>query len=107
MMIVKAIHLKDGIPQISEYGIINEHFNDNKTISMDEYFASGLARRVYEDVSNTLWPFFLTHLIHPDDQELVYPTLAKMVRKHQRKTERNQIIEVCSIMDKVNPRYHG
>ena len=107
MMIVQSVELRDGIPQIKEYNIINEHFTDNVKVSLASLFESGLARRIYTDVDNSLWPFFLKNLVHESDHELIYPTLAKMVLKSKKKTDRNQLIVLCPLMEKVNPKFHG
>ena len=68
---------------------------------MEEFFASGLARKVYQDVSSKLWPFFLKHLIIEDDHDRVYPVLAKMIRKDAKSTGRSQLMPLCDLMTKA------
>ena len=69
-------------------------------------FTTGLIRRIHADVNAEMWPFFLKHLVQDDDQSLVYPTLLKMIRKTKPKaTLRNQILAICDICLKVNPRF--
>ena len=91
----------DGIPQIDAFVIPDEHFAGNRTISMEEMFSSGMARKIYQDVSSKLWPFFFKHLIIEEDQNQVYPVLTKMIRKDTKSTGRSQLISVCDIMSKV------
>ena len=105
-LVIKSVHLADGIPQIKEHGLVNEQFTGSKTCSMAELFSSGLAKRIYDEISPHLWSFFLANLINEEDQSLVYPTVLKMVRKNYKPTNRLQIIDLCPIMIKVNPRFH-
>ena len=80
----------DGIPQIDQFTIPSESISGNREISIQEFFASGLARKIYQDVASKYWPHFLTKLLVKDDHAQIYPVLNRMIRKDAKSTSRNQ-----------------
>ena len=48
-LIIKSVHLADGIPQIKEHGLVNEQFTGNNVVSIAELFSSGLAKRIFDE----------------------------------------------------------
>ena len=110
-LIIKSVHLKDGIPQIKEHGLVNEQFTGAQTLPILELFTNGLAKRIFTEISPNLWPFFMKNLVSEEDQDLVYPTLLKMIRKNHRSTSQgyrsnlyNIVTKMYNIVIESNPR---
>ena len=104
---MKGITLENGAPKITIYKLVSEAFSGNQTITMAEMFSTGLARHIHDDVEASMWPYFMKSLLNDDQHPQMYSVILRMVRKDTCATDRNQIIDLCSLMQKVNPIHEG
>ena len=72
---------------------------------MAELFSSGLAKHIHDDVAPDMWPYFMKSLLNDDEHGNMYAVIIRMIRKDQCASERNQILSLCNLMTKVNPRF--
>ena len=87
---VRAIKMTDGIPQIDQFQIPSEQISGNRRVNIEEFFSSGLALKIYKDVSKEFWPHLFTKLLVEADHVQIYPVLSRMIRKDAKSTSRTK-----------------
>ena len=104
---IKGITLENGAPVITAYKLLSEAFSGNNTVTMRELFTSGLAKHIHDDVAPHLWPYYMKNLLNDDEHSQMYSVILRMIRKDNCSTSRNQILDLCELMTKVNPKFEG
>ena len=99
--------MENNAPKITSYKLASEAFNGNQTVTMRELFASGIARHIHDDVEASLWPYYMKTLLNDDQHSQMYSVILRMVRKDACANDRNQVIDLCSLMKMVNPIHEG